>query len=174
MQYLHHYYKSRPLLISLITLTAAVLLPVTIHLAPPVQGTPLGAILLPMFYVPLIALVLLGKTPALAAAALSPALNFLISGNDQWSLMLLLTLELVFFTLSLAYLKNRLGTGWAVLPSLLVAKLIGAAALVWLQYASLSPVDYFLGSLSRGWAGAVVLIVLGFVVAGTSRDHRRD
>ncbi|MBD3630270.1 hypothetical protein [Cyclobacterium sp.] len=174
MQYLNQYYKSSPLLTSLFTLIAAVLFPILVHLAPPVQGTPIGAILLPMFYVPLIALILLGKTPALAAAALSPALNFLISGNEQLSLMLLLTIELIVFTLSLAYLKHKLGNGWAVLPSILLAKVIGAAGIFWLNFLPLTPIDYFFNSLYTGLPGIIILFILGLTVPGIGEKSGKN
>lgn len=173
MQYLQHHYKTSPILTSLFTLLAAVLLPIAIHLAPPIQEVPIGALLLPMFYVPLIALILFGKTPALAAAVLSPALNFLISGNDQWSLMILLTIELTVFTLSIGYLREKTGNFRSIMLSILLAKGIGAALLLVLDLLPQAPIDYFIQSLGRGWPGIVVLVILGFVMQGKQENSEK-
>ncbi|MEX0884645.1 MAG: hypothetical protein WDZ72_14340, partial [Cyclobacteriaceae bacterium] len=70
--------KSNRYTLGLIVISAAVLLPILIHLIPPVNGIPMGAYLLPMFYIPLISLLIFGRKIALIVAALAPVLNFLL------------------------------------------------------------------------------------------------
>lgn len=157
-----HQYKISPAWIMLMTLIVAVLFPIVVHLVPPVQGTPPGAILLPMFYVPLVALVLIDKVPALVAATLSPTLNFLISGNDQWSLLVLLSLELIVFTIVISYLFSNNVPFWAVVPGILLAKVVGAGLVMGFGLVPLSPVNYFIQSLYTGLPGILILLLLSF------------
>ena len=79
-------------------------------------GVPVGAYLLPMFYIPFIALVAYRLPVALIVALLAPPLNFLLTGNPQWGLMGILTIELVLFTL-LAYVLMLQGkVKWIAAP----------------------------------------------------------
>ncbi|WP_162339878.1 hypothetical protein [Cyclobacterium salsum] len=158
-----HQYKNSPVPIMLVTLLAAVLFPIVVHLGPPVQGIPLGAILLPMFYVPLLAFILIDKVPALVAAALSPLLNFLISGNEQWSLVILLSLELMVFTLVISYLFSKKVPFWAVVPGILLAKVAGAGLILGFGLLPLPPVSYFIQSLYNGLPGILILLLLSYL-----------
>ncbi|MDN3690402.1 hypothetical protein [Cyclobacterium jeungdonense] len=167
-----HQYKTSPTWIMLMTVVVAVLFPIVVHLGPPVQGSPLGAILLPMFYVPLVALILIDKVPALVAAALSPTLNFLISGNEQWSLLILLSLELIVFTLVISDLFSRKISFWAVVPGILLAKLAGAGLIMAFGLLPLSPVNYFIQSLYTGLPGILILLVLSFLLKVNTEKER--
>ena len=60
---------------TLIILAATMLLPVLFHLIPPVRDVPMGARLLPLFYAPLVAVLLFRPHVGLIAAALAPMLN---------------------------------------------------------------------------------------------------
>lgn len=157
-------YKSSPASVMLLSLIAAVLFPIVVHLLPSVQGTPVGAILLPMFYVPLVALLLIDRVPALVAAALSPTLNFLISGNEQWSLLILLSFELMVFTLVISYLFSKNAPFWTVVPGIFLAKVAGAGLIAGFGLLPLSPITYFVQSLYTGLPGIVMLLALSFLL----------
>lgn len=60
---------------TLLTVLAALLLPLLVHLLPSSGGVPLGARLLPIFYAPLLATVFFGPVTSLAAGALAPFAN---------------------------------------------------------------------------------------------------
>lgn len=165
-------YKNSPVPIMLVTLLVAVLFPIVVHLGPPVQGIPLGAILLPMFYVPLLAFILIDKVPALVAAALSPLLNFLISGNEQWSLLILLTLELMVFTVVISYLFSKKVSFWAVVPGILLAKVGGAGLILGFGLLPLPPVGYFIQSLYNGLPGILILLLLSYLFMEKAKKER--
>ncbi|WP_154857415.1 hypothetical protein [Cyclobacterium xiamenense] len=167
------YYKSSPALFVFMTLTAAVLFPLLVHVAPPIQGSPTGAVLLPLFYVPLIALVLTDKVPALLAAIVSPSLNFLITGNEQWSLLLLLTVELTVFTLILQFLFSRGRSYWAVITAIVLAKALGAGLILAFGLMPVAPFAYFSQSLSTGLPGILMLLLLGFLLLGKKKNPTR-
>ncbi|WP_375582585.1 hypothetical protein [Cyclobacterium xiamenense] len=163
------YYKSSPTIFVFMTVMAAVLFPLLVHAAPPIQGTPLGAILLPLFYVPLIALVLTDKVPAVLAALVSPALNFLITGNEQWSLLLILTVELTVFTLLLQFLLARGKSYWAVITAIVLAKSVGAGLVLIFGLLPVAPFAYFSQSLSTGLPGILILLLLGYLLVGRKK-----
>src|SRR5690554_2177528 len=86
-----------------ILLVLACLLPFFVHMIPPYRGIPIGAFLLPMFYVPFIALVFYRLYVGLIIAVLAPIINFLLVGSPDWQIITILTIELGVFTL-IAYL----------------------------------------------------------------------
>lgn len=101
-----------------LVLLAAVFFPFVVHLIPPINGIPIGAFLLPMFYIPFIALFAYNWKLALPIALLAPLFNFLLTGNPNWEFLTVLTLELVLFTglafifLKKAYLKGKNLSFW--------------------------------------------------------------
>lgn len=139
-----------------VILFTACILPLFIHIIPPVNGTPIGAILLPMFYVPFIAIIFYRLHVGLIAAALAPFLNFLITGNPHFNQVLILSLELTVFTL-IAYLLLKDSFKWIAAPlSFLFTKVISSCFLMLVPLLS-SPVDFFFLSVSNGTFGIIVL-----------------
>ncbi|EPR67671.1 hypothetical protein [Cyclobacterium qasimii] len=145
-------------------LPIAIVFPILVHLAPPINGVPVGAYLLPMFYIPFVALVAYRLPVALIVAALAPPLNFLITGNPQWGLMGILTIELVTFTF-LAYallLPNTIK--WFAAPlAYLGAKTISSAFLIFIPLIEVAPYQFFSTSLNNAATGILILLVINIL-----------
>lgn len=142
------------------------MLPLLIHLIPPYQGTAVGAILLPMFYVPFIAVVFFRLHVGLLAAALAPVLNFLLTGNPQWQIVVVLSFELVAFTLIAHRLLQVKGVRWMAAPvSYLITKVISSGALLLAPLISdTRPLDFFLSSVSNGIPGIFMLWLINVII----------
>ncbi len=112
-----------------ILIAASILLQFVIHFIPQVNGIPLGAILLPMFYVPLIAVTFYKFQTALVVTAFGPILNYLITGNPRLETVPLLTFEVLLFVLMLTVFLRynkliRAGTLISILTALTVSPLV--------------------------------------------------
>jgi len=83
---------------SVFVLAFSILIPFLIHFIP-VSGNPAGAVLLPIFIAPFIAVVFFRLNVGLIAAILSPMLNYLLTGNPLYGTVGLVTVELFLFVL---------------------------------------------------------------------------
>lgn len=92
---------------TILLLSAAVLLPLLIHLIPAVNGQPAGAYLLPIFYAPLAAVIFSRFHAAIITAVFSPMINYLITGNPQFQLVQIMSLELGIFV-TIFYFINKI------------------------------------------------------------------
>jgi membrane-associated HD superfamily phosphohydrolase len=146
-------------------LMAAVFFPFVIHLIPPHNGFSIGAYLLPMFYIPFIALFLYNWKVAIPIAILAPLLNFLVTGNPNWGLLMILTLELVLFTGIAFILLNHKTLKWIAAPfGYIGAKVISSLLLFVIPIMPAAPMEFFLGSLSRALPGIGILLLLNFLL----------
>lgn len=150
---------------TVLILITAVIFPFVIHLIPPHNGFSIGAYILPMFYIPFIALFWYGWKIALPVAILAPIINFLISGNPQWGFLTILTLELILFT-GIAFLLLRRETfKWIAAPcGYIGAKVISSLLLFVIPIMPAAPMEFFLGSLSRALPGLGILLLLNFLL----------
>lgn len=162
-----HYSVSQPFRAVPLRATAALLLiasvlPWLIHLIPPHQGTPMGAILVPLFVVPLVALLWYPPTVALIVAAAGPVLSFLVTGLPQGPMLVLLTAELVIFTLVTGQLLRASTLKWVAAPlAFLFAKTVSLIILTLLPFLSqVEPLTYFRTSLSVALPGILLLAVI--------------
>ncbi len=147
-----------------ILIAASVLLQFIIHLLPPVNGLPPGAMLLPIFYVPLIAVMFYKFHTAMVVAAFGPILNYFLTGNPKPGTIPLLTFEVFLFILILtALLKykklNKAGSFIAVLSALTVSPLVFS-----LFSGSGFPGMHLLISLKNAVPGIVVLVLLNILL----------
>ena len=146
-------------------LLAAVFFPFFIHLIPPYNGFPIGAYLLPMFYIPFIALFWYDWKVALPIAILSPLLNFMITGSPQWGFLVVLTLELILFTGIAFLLLNHYNLKWIAAPfGYIGAKVISSLLLLVIPIMPAAPMEFFMGSLSRALPGIGILLLLNFLL----------
>ncbi len=145
-------------------LFAAVAFPFLVHLIPPYQGIPMGAYLLPMFYVPFIALVLYRISLALIIAVAAPLISFLISGSPQFGFMGMLTLEVFLFTLiGTALLASPIK--WLAAPlGYIGAKVISSSLLFVWPIVPTSPWEFFSSSLANGAPGIIVLLLINLAI----------
>ncbi|WP_339925631.1 hypothetical protein [uncultured Cyclobacterium sp.] len=144
-------------------LPIAIVFPIIVHLAPPYNGIPIGAYLLPMFYIPLVALIAYRLPVALIAAALSPFFNFFLTGNPNWGFMGILTGELVIFTL-LANLLLQGKLRWIAAPTAYIgAKVISSTSLLLFPFVETSPFLFFSSSLVNATTGILILLVINIL-----------
>lgn len=148
----------------LILLFAAWVLPFLIHLIPPYQGIPMGAFLLPMFYIPFIAVFFFRLPIGLAVAACAPILNYLISGSPNWEFMAILSFELILFTVFAFLLLQSTGLWVAAPVAYLFAKIISSTFLVFVPLLQVSPMDFFVNSLTNAAPGILLLFILNWVL----------
>lgn len=146
----------------------SVLLPVMVHLLPLTGNVPAGARLLPIFYAPLLGVLLGRPAAALTAALLAPVSNNLLTGMPAPALLPTLTTELVLFTGMALLLVKR--PRLAILAPLawlaahyLAPLLLGAASalpgLAGLGGASSTPLPALLGT---AWPGLLALAAIGW------------
>ncbi len=101
---------------ALLTVAAAIALPVLVHLLPAAAGAPWGARLLPAFLAPLVAAYLFHPAVALVAAAVAPLLNHWLTGMPAQPMVAGLTLELVLFSGLVLAMRSRWPRFWAAAP----------------------------------------------------------
>ena len=148
----------------LILLFAAWILPFLIHLLPPYQGIPMGAFLLPMFYIPFIAVFFFRLPIALVVAAFAPIINFLISGSPNWEFMAILSFELILFSV-FAFLLLQTSWQWLSAPlAYLIAKIISSTFLMFAPLLQVSPMEFFVNSLSNAAPGILILFLLNWIM----------
>ncbi len=142
---------------ALVTVAAMIVLPMLIHLLPSAGGAALGARLLPIFYAPLLAVLLLDGWVAVAASLAAPIINHWLTGMPAPEMVALLTAELVAFSVIAVLLSRGRTQLWWIGP---VAYLLGKA-LVWLVF-SLLPIGPAMLSLT-GYANGVILALPGLL-----------
>ena len=154
-------------------LVVASIIPPLVHLIPPYQNTSVGAILLPMFYVPLVALLFYRARVALVIALLSPLADFLLTGFPSWQFVLLISLELVVFTLVAGQLLRSVVVAWVAAPlAFLLTKVISTGLLLVVPLLEMiDPWVLFRYSLSNALPGILLLWVIN--VAGLSYQQHR-
>jgi len=91
---------------TILMLSVSVLLPFIIHFIPAFGNVPAGAVLLPMFYAPLIALIFFRAHVGFLTALLAPTINYLITGNPLYSLIAPITIELTAFVLLFNFISK--------------------------------------------------------------------
>jgi hypothetical protein len=141
-------------------LPLAIVFPIIIHLIPSYNGIPIGAYLLPMFYIPFVALVWYRLPVAFIVAALAPILNFTLTGNPNWGFMGILTTELILFTL-LAYLMLKGNIKWVAAPfSYIGAKVFSSIMLLAIPVLDVAPFQFFMASLTNAAPGILILLLI--------------
>jgi hypothetical protein len=151
---------------ALLTFGMMWLLPLLVHILLPLTGpVPVGARLLPIFYAPLLAAWLFHPAVGLAASIIMPFINHAFTGMPTLPMSILLSLELVVF--SLVLLLNR--KYWPRLPlaplAFVLAKVASAALLFFTALLPLSPWAYLTSSIQNGLPGLIILFGLHLALA---------
>lgn len=118
---------------SVVAIAASLAFPFLIHLLPTAEGVRLGSTLLPIFWAPLIALLVFGPIPAVAAAALAPSVNNLVTGLPPNPVVASLTLELLAFVVIALLLLRWLPRNPLVAPMSYAAAHLIVTAGFWLS-----------------------------------------
>lgn len=150
---------------TLLTVVAALLLPLLFHLLPASGGVPLGARFLPIFYAPLLAAVFFGPVASLAASALVPFANLALTGRPPLPVAAQLSAELLVFTTFILLARLR----WPRLPVAAplaygVARLVTFFALTPAAVVSGDAWEALSASLGAALPGIVILLLLNLVV----------
>lgn len=147
-----------------IMLTATIFIQFVVHLIPPINGVPLGAILLPMFYIPLIALIFYKFHVGLLAAVLGPIINYSLTGSPNLEIVSLITLELIVFVLVLSFLLNNKINKVSALIAILSAKLASWFVFTTLPLSSEFSTSFFVQSFINAIPGIFVLALMNLLL----------
>jgi hypothetical protein len=151
---------------ALLTTGLMIVIPMLVHLVPVPGGPPAGARLLPIFYAPLVAVVLFDVWVGVAASLAGPAINHWITGMPAQPMVVLLTAELLCFSIIVALLQRRSSQFWWIAP---VAYVLGKGV-AWLLVGllpmgppGLTPAAFW-ASLVVALPGLGLLALLGLIV----------
>ena len=147
---------------SIVFLLAAVT-PLLVHLLPSWDGAPLGAHLLPMFWMTFIAVYLYGGGIGALAGLMAPLANLVLTGLPAWKYLGVLSCELVIFALATAWLVKRFPRVWMLAPlGYLVAKVCSTSmqAVTGVFGDIGAPLVFFRQSLVTALAGLLVLALI--------------
>ena len=149
-----------------IILILSVFIPFLIHFLPDYNGIVVGAILLPMFWAPYIAVKFFKFHVGLIAALVSPVINYLITGNPRIEIMTLMTIQLTLFVITAGLLKNLKTLKYLnAFLSYIIA--VVSASILLILIPSLMPGlvigNYFTAAFVTAIPGIVMLIAINFM-----------
>lgn len=154
----------------LVTFGLMWLLPLLVHIVPLTGPMPLGARLLPIFYAPLLAAWIFHPAVGLLASLLMPFVNHAFTGMPTLPMTVLLSLELVVFSLGLLLNKKY----WPQLPlaplAFIAGKVLSAILLVFMAVVPASPWVYLASSVQNGFPGLLILFGLHLALLRLSRE----
>jgi len=139
---------------------ASVVVPWIVHFIPAAGGGTWGERLLPMFIAPLIGVAFFPLHVGLIPALLAPVANALITGLPSGNLILLLTVQLVVFTLLMDLALRKRPRMWFVAPLAYVTGNVCAAVLTMFLPFLAAGGDGFSLSIESLWQSAPGLLLL--------------
>ena len=139
-------------------IVVAVIAPWLAHLVP-VQGTPLGPTLLPMFYAPLLAALLLRLPLAVAVSAATPIVSRFLTGMPADPILPGMVLQIALFVIAIRALRRH---HWLLVVP---AAYLGSLVITGMVTATMADVatTSVTGTLQTGWPGVVILAGLGLL-----------
>ncbi|MEM1136195.1 MAG: hypothetical protein AAGI07_10170 [Bacteroidota bacterium] len=140
-------------------------LPFIFHLLPAINGTPAGAMFLPIFYAPFVALLFYRIHVGLIAGISAPIINHLITGNPAWEIVRVLSIELCIFVIIAAILLKLTPKNFFAAPlAYVITKLVSMFILPILNLVpgDISGTMFFTNSVSNGFVGIILLGVVNF------------
>lgn len=147
---------------TILTIGLMWLLPFLVHL---VGGPTAGSAWLPLFYAPVIAIVLFHPAVAVVAGLITPFLNHYLTGAPPAPMAIILTIELVVFAAVLELSGRRWPHFWAAAPlAYLFAKVATMILLAIVPVLPVPPGQFFMNSLLTAWPGLLVLLLLNWLV----------
>jgi hypothetical protein len=146
---------------TLVTLGLMWLVPLLVHMIPPFgDGTPLGVRLLPIFYAPLLAVFLFHPTVAIVSSLVMPFINYQLTGMPPFNIAVLLTVELVVFTIAMLLARQRWPNLALAPAAVLLGKVSSALLLIVLPLLPAHPWDFFVQTSIESLPGILVLLAL--------------
>jgi len=152
-------------------------LPLFVHAIPITGGLPMGAVWLPIFYAPLLAVFFCRPHVALTSALLAPAINHVFFGQPDGITAEMLTTELVFFVLFARIIFSR----WPRFSGSGVVAYLGASFVskVFLSggtftFGDLNGIGMFFSRAGAAWPGLLVLLTLGFLSQRMKRKENAE
>ena len=148
------------------------LLPYFVHLLPTWDDAPVGARLLPIFYAPLVAALSERPRYSVTLAFIAPWVNHFLIGMPAAPVAMILTFELLMFSVILHLLLRQYRKGaWMGPAAYLLVKPI-SGLLIW-QWPLIpaSPWGFVVNSVATAWPGLVMLGILGFICHQYANDR---
>lgn len=142
----------------------AVAAPWFVHVIP-AQSQPVGPRLLPIFYAPLLAALLMRLPIAIAIGIAAPTFSRFLTEMPPTALIGTITVELVIFVVAVRFLR-RFNWGIAGASAYLIS--LVATALVAAVVPSLTAVDVW-ATLSVAWPGVLIIGALGAIAQIATR-----
>ncbi|HNX54804.1 MAG TPA: hypothetical protein PKO30_04425 [Prolixibacteraceae bacterium] len=102
-------------------LVATMALPLMIHLLPNMNGNLAGAVLLPIFWAPMFAAFFFKRHVSILAGIFAPLFNFLILNRPAPEMVVMLSFEIMLFSLIVSWLKNQKLIGYIAAPLAYIA-----------------------------------------------------
>ena len=150
-----------------VILIASCLLPFLIHLVPVESAVPAGVRLLPVFYAPLVGIVLFRSRSALVGGVMAPWVNFLITGRPLPDMALMLTVDMILFV-GIATLVRHYAKGfWAMAPvSYIIAKFLSSLTIIPGNNftGASSSMEFFFLSVVFAVPGLVMLLIINWIL----------
>jgi len=136
---------------------AAIAAPWLIHLIPGTSA-PLGPILLPIFYAPMLAALMLRLPLAVAVSVVAPLVSQYLTGMPPQAVLPSVMLQVACFVVALRVLRTL---PWVVaVPAAYVVGLV--SAVIWTRVVGAAPIDA-VGTMEVAWPGIAVLTGLGLL-----------
>ncbi len=176
----HDVFKRAGVKETTVLLVVAWLIPFVVHLLPWNGERPLGAHLLPMFWVAFVAVYLHGLRVGLLVGLFAPVLNLMLTGLPALRWMSVLGFELIVFAVLAWWIVRRAPLFWLIAP---MGYLAAKTASSLLQYVATpsgeigTPLVFFLESLRSGLPGLGILTAINLVLVllyPKSRDEKHN
>ena len=159
---------SNKLLQLIVIILSTIALPFIVHLLPPINNVPIGAVLLPMFYISIPTLYLIKNVRVVAfGVGFAPIMNHFITGNPAFELMMVLAFELTLYTFILNLILKTKSWHLVILSgglAYLGTKVISASTLFLpFKIVNSSFQQFLFGSISNGLVGIIILCIISYV-----------
>lgn len=148
-------------------LALAFLAPYVVHFIPSWDDSPIGAKLLPIFYAPLIAALTRRAHVSIVVALMAPWLNHVLIGMPSVPMAIILTVELLVFSVVAERLtRSYRGKAWLGPVSYLLAKPVSLLVLLAVPgFLDGTPsVMQFARGVANAWPGLGILALLSYYV----------
>ncbi|MFH1836974.1 MAG: hypothetical protein ABH862_02500 [Candidatus Omnitrophota bacterium] len=158
-------------------------LPFIFHLIPRQGSVPLGVVFLPIYYAPLIGVILFKKRAGILTAVLAPVINHLITGRPDGNMLILLSLEIPVFVGIYSFMSDKAaapGAGikdtFRIIASYVISVLLCSAILGQAPHLIFkgNTVTLFLRSLFMSSPGILILCLLSRTLNKYKISHDRS